>query len=209
MAAPMAGGPSTPELVVAAAQAGGLGFLAGGYKTAAELSRQIDAVRTETAGFGVNLFVPNPVPVDRAAYEAYRAALDDEAVRYGVDLPGSPREDDDAWRDKIDVLLECPPPVVSFTFGIPDRAALDALRRAGCTTVQTVTSVDEARRAEGAGVDALAVQGAVAGGHSGTMTPHRPVADRPLTDLVVEIDAAVGLPIIAVGGVHRPGAVVS
>jgi NAD(P)H-dependent flavin oxidoreductase YrpB (nitropropane dioxygenase family) len=32
-AAPMAGGPSTPALVAAVTEAGGFGFLAGGYKT--------------------------------------------------------------------------------------------------------------------------------------------------------------------------------
>ncbi|NNN37503.1 nitronate monooxygenase, partial [Streptomyces sp. S3(2020)] len=60
-AAPMAGGASTPALVVAAAHAGGLGFLAGGYKTRTGLAEQIAAVRSKTAVFGVNLFAPNPV----------------------------------------------------------------------------------------------------------------------------------------------------
>ena len=40
-AAPMAGGPSTPALVVAAAAAGGLGFLAGGYKDRDLLTAQL------------------------------------------------------------------------------------------------------------------------------------------------------------------------
>ncbi|WP_211273110.1 nitronate monooxygenase, partial [Streptomyces albus] len=44
LAAPMAGGPSTPALVTAAARAGGLGFLAGGYKSAQALAGQIHTV---------------------------------------------------------------------------------------------------------------------------------------------------------------------
>ena len=56
LAAPMAGGPSTPALVTAAARANGLGFLAGGYKPADALAEQIAAVRAEGVGFGVNLF---------------------------------------------------------------------------------------------------------------------------------------------------------
>jgi NAD(P)H-dependent flavin oxidoreductase YrpB (nitropropane dioxygenase family) len=71
IAAPMAGGPSTPALVIASADAGGLGFLAGGYQTAAALGEQIEEVRARTNRFGVNLFVPNPVPVDPDAYAAY------------------------------------------------------------------------------------------------------------------------------------------
>ncbi len=46
VAAPMAGGPSTPALVIAAAEAGALGFLAGGYKTAADMASEIARVRS-------------------------------------------------------------------------------------------------------------------------------------------------------------------
>ena len=42
--APMAGGPSTAELVIAASAAGALGFLAAGYKTAAAMRAEIDTV---------------------------------------------------------------------------------------------------------------------------------------------------------------------
>ena len=72
LAAPMAGGPSTPELVVAAARAGSLGFLGGGYKTPDALADQIAEVRLAGVPFGVNLFAPNPVPVDPGAYDTYR-----------------------------------------------------------------------------------------------------------------------------------------
>jgi nitronate monooxygenase len=202
IAAPLAGGPSTPEFVIAAARAGALGFLAGGYKTAAQLAEQIETVRTATSTFGVNLFAPNPVPVDTAAYDAYRAELHTDADRYGVDLPATPREDDDFWQDKIDLLVANPVPIVSFTFGIPSEAALAALRRAGSTLVQTVTSPDEARRAADAGVDALAVQASAAGGHSGTLTPDRIAPERSLRDLLREID--VDLPMIAAGGIGDP-----
>ena len=199
IAAPMAGGPTTPEFVIAAADAGALGFLAAGYKTAAQLAEQIETVRTATSTFGVNLFAPNPVPVGAAEYDAYRAELQDDAARHGVDLPARPRQDDDAWQAKIDLLIANPVPIVSFTFGIPSKAALGALRRAGSTLVQTVTSPEEARRAADAGVDALAVQASAAGGHLGTLTPEHIAPARPLLDLLREID--VGLPLIAAGGI--------
>jgi NAD(P)H-dependent flavin oxidoreductase YrpB (nitropropane dioxygenase family) len=199
IAAPLAGGPTTPEFVLAAARAGALGFLAAGYKTAAQFADELETVRTSTSTFGVNLFAPNPVPVDTAAYDAYRAELQSDADRYGVDLPATPREDDDCWQDKIDLLLANPVPIVSFTFGIPSDAALAALRRAGSTLVQTVTSPDEARQAAEAGVDALAVQASAAGGHWGTLTPDRVPPARSLRDLLREID--VDLPMIAAGGI--------
>jgi NAD(P)H-dependent flavin oxidoreductase YrpB (nitropropane dioxygenase family) len=207
LAAPMAGGPTTPALVAAAANAGGLGFLAGGYKAAALLGDQIDAVRQEARTFGVNLFAPNPIPVDEAAYGRYRDALRADAERYGADLPERPVEDDDQWRDKVDLLLDRVAPVVSFTFGIPDSASLAALRGAGSILVQTVTSVQEARIAAEAGVDALAVQASAAGGHSGTLTPDRVPPAVALEELLAQIANVVSLPLIAAGGLADPAAV--
>ena len=57
----MAGGPSTPQLAVAVCEAGGLGFVAAGYKRADAVRDEIRVVREATnAPFGVNLFVPGP-----------------------------------------------------------------------------------------------------------------------------------------------------
>ena len=119
----MSGGPTTTALVLAAAAAGSAGSLAGGYKTAEALAEQAAEVRASTGRYGVNLFSPNPEPVDRAAYAAYRELLLPLAAAYGVDLPTTPVEDDDAWRDKVDVLVSVAPPVVSFTFGLPEPTA--------------------------------------------------------------------------------------
>ncbi len=204
VAAPMAGGPTTPALVVAAARAGSIGFLAGGYRTPALLDEQIAAVRSATGTFGVNLFAPNPVRVEAAAYRRYRDAVRGDAARFGVAVPPEPVEDDDHWRDKVDVLLAHPVPIVSFTFGLPDAGVVSALHRAGSLLVQTVTSADEALRAVDTGVDALVVQGSAAGGHSGTLTPDRIPPGTPLRELLAEVDHAVGLPKIAAGGVVDP-----
>jgi len=201
LAAPMAGGPTVPALVLAAAEERAAGFLAGGYKTPEALATEVAEVRARTDRYGVNLFSPNPVPVDPGAYAAYRELLLPLADRYGVELPADPVEDDDFWRGKVDVLVEAAPPVVSFTFGLPDAAGAAALRAAGCALVQTVTSPDEARLAVEAGMDALAVQSAGAGGHSGTFTPQRPVARVPLPELVRAVRAVTDLPVVAAGGV--------
>ncbi len=40
--APLAGGSSTPELTAAVSDAGGLGFIAAGYKTVDEVRREIE-----------------------------------------------------------------------------------------------------------------------------------------------------------------------
>ncbi len=79
LAAPMAGGVGTPQLVLAAARAGSLGFLAAGYKSAADLAAQIAAVRSAGVPFGVNVFAPNPLPVEPASYRRYAEQLRPEA----------------------------------------------------------------------------------------------------------------------------------
>jgi len=203
LAAPMAGGPTTPALVLAAADAGSLGFLAAGYQGPAALAEQVAAVSARTSVYGVNLFAPHPVPVDPDAFVAYRDALRPLADSLGVDLPAQPVEDDDHWHAKVDLLVATAPAVVSFTFGLPTPASMGALRRAGCLLAQTVTTADEARQAVEAGLDALVVQAPSAGGHSGTFTPDRPLRDRPLPDLVAEVRAATSLPLVAAGGVAR------
>src|SRR6187200_3454553 len=86
--APLAGGPSTPALAAAVSEAGGLGFLGAGYKTAEALADDLRATLALTgAPFGVNLFAP-PAPVaDPGAVERYAARLAaSEGERDGVSV---------------------------------------------------------------------------------------------------------------------------
>src|ERR1700728_3250612 len=132
IAAPMAGGASTVALVTAAAEAGALGFLAGGYKTPGDLRADIEAVRAATtAAFGVNLFVPAQPNRDAAAALArYVEDLRPLAAELGVEV-GKPTWDDDAWDDKLELVGELRPNVVSFTFGCPSRDTIAGLRAGG------------------------------------------------------------------------------
>ncbi len=203
--APMAGGASTPALAAEVSEAGGLGFLAAGYKTAEAMSEEIQRLRALTSRpFGVNLFVPQTAPVDRVAVDVYRERLTREAEWYAVELGEPFGPADDAFDAKVSALLTDPVPVVGFTFGCPDRVVLDAFRRAGTYSVVTVTSVDEAGAAREAGADAVCAQGLEAGGHQGS---HRdvPGAGAGVLTLVAEVREAVGLPVIAAGGIMRGG----
>jgi nitronate monooxygenase len=166
--APLGGGASTPELAAAVCAAGGLGFLAAGYKPAEAVREDIAALRARTGRpFGVNLFAPpQPVP-DPGAVEAYAARLGAGA--------GAPRHDDDGWDDKLALVVELRVPVVSFTFGCPTRSEVRRLHDAGVAVWPTVTTPDEAVTARGAGADALIVQGAEAGGHRATFDDMAPV----------------------------------
>ncbi|AQA04610.1 2-nitropropane dioxygenase [Mycobacterium sp. MS1601] len=207
IAAPMAGGATTPAMVIAAAGAGSVGFVPAGYKSAEALQSDIATVRQASVPFGVNVFAPNPIPISLADYQAYAAQVQKEADRFGLTLPVEPKDDDDAWAAKIDLLVADPVPAVSFTFGLPGRDVIAKLQKQGTVVIQTVTNAEEARLAAAAGVDWLAVQASVAGGHSGTLTPSQPIADVPIVDLITQITHAVNLPVIAAGGLVTSDAV--
>lgn len=203
IAAPMAGGASTPALVVAVSDAGGLGFLAAGYKTPDALAAQIREVRQATQRpFGVNLFLPQPPDFDKDAIGAYRALMQPIALKYGVDLPLVPRIDDDWYDDKVDLVIDLGVPVVSFTFGLPSPAVVARLRAAGTYVVATVTTVAEAEAATALGVDAVCVQGPDAGGHRATFSIDAEPESIALVDLVEAVHRITDCPIIAAGGIH-------
>lgn len=199
--APLAGGPSTPELAAAVSNAGGLGFLAAGYLSADVLAERIEAVRGLTGEpFGVNVFVPGSPSSD---VSGYAASLADEAGRMGIAL-GEARFDDDDWSAKLDLLRRRPVPVVSFTFGCPPASAVASLHDAGSEVWTTVTSVADAIAAADAGADVLVAQGSEAGGHRGGF------ADEPgvgLLSLLQLLRARLDRPLVATGGLATGAAV--
>ncbi|GAB3241722.1 nitronate monooxygenase [Mycolicibacterium hippocampi] len=203
--APMAGGPSTPELAGAGADAGGLGFVPAGYLAAEVFAERLEgAGRLTTGPVGANLFVPQPSAATPAAIGAYADSLAAEAQRYGVSL-GEPRFDDDSWAAKIEVLLQLRPAVVSFTFGLPSAEERRRLTDAGIGTIGTVTTMTEARFAAECGVDAVVAQGPSAGGHRGTFDATAAPPDETLDVLVARIVADLDIPVIAAGGLMGAG----
>jgi nitronate monooxygenase len=198
--APMGGGASTPALAAAVAEAGGLGFLAAGYKPVEAVRADVEALRARTdRPFGINLFAP-PVPAaDDVA--PFAAELEGEAARYGVPV-GEPRHDDDGWDAKLALVHELEVPVVTFAFGCPPADVLADLPEAWVT----VTTPGEARAAAAAGAHALVVQGVEAGGHRGTFDDAAP-GDVGLLALLQLVRATVDLPLVATGGIATGRAV--
>lgn len=223
VAAPMAGGPSSPQLVRAVSAAGGFAFLAAGYLRADALREQILAVRSAVPAFGVNLFVPSTPPLDPdavlAELSAYAAEIADDARKVAVELPAVETlqlADDDDWEAKLRVLEELPVAVVSFTFGLPAAADVARLQATGARVLATVTTLAEAQDAVALGVDGLVVQGPAAGGHSATFDPARSVPNSAsVADTVALVRAVVEwcdlqglrLVVLGAGGVDGPAAV--
>ena len=185
--APLGGGPSTPALAAAVSEAGGLGFLAAGYKTAAAVQAELDELKALTSKrVAINLFYPIREPVDERAIEAYAERMRREGERYGV-APGDPVWTDDDWVAKLELAADNHVDVVSFTFGCPPDEIVEWLQSAGCRVWCTVTSVAEAEQATSRDVDALVVQGAEAGGHRGSFDDHDD-QPQPLIELLDRSD---------------------
>ncbi len=200
--APLAGGASTPALAAAVSEAGGLGFLAAGYKRAATVEADLGRLRElTTRPFGLNVFAPPAAAADVDAVRSYAGTLRDEGEL------GEPRHDDDDWEAKLALVEDQGPPVVSFTFGCPDPAVVERLRAAGSEIWVTVTSPGEARLAYAAGADALVVQGAEAGGHRAFFVDDDTASDLGVLAALQLVGDAVPLPLIATGGLVTGGAV--
>jgi nitronate monooxygenase len=199
--APLSGGPSTPELTAAVIEAGGFGFLAGGYKRISDVRSEIARVRERSAEpFGLNVFVPPMGSVDSGALARYIASLQPEAARYGVSL-GSPRRDADEFDDKLALAIAERLPVVSFTFGCPDPEVIARLHEHDISAWVTVTEPAEALAAAEAGADALVLQGVEAGGHRGTFSDRDGVGELTTLALLRLCAPLVSLPLIAAGGI--------
>jgi nitronate monooxygenase len=197
----MAGGPTTPALVVAAAEAGSLGFVPAGYRTAQQLADDLAEIRAATDELGVNVFVPESAPLDREAVMRYGDAIRAEVEGLGAELGPLVLEDDDDWAATIDLLVHAPVPWVSFTFGLPDPDVVRRLRAAGSRVLLTVTDPDEARAAAELPADGLVVQSSEAGGHRGTFEQRRTPGADSLADLVGAVRAVTDLPLVGAGGV--------
>lgn len=200
--APMAGGPTTPELVAAVSGAGGLGSLAAGMLSPDAIRQGVAEVRRRTKKpFAINLFIlekPHP-----AASDVANALKLLEPFRKELGLaPGTPLEkyceDPDA---QFEAALEAAPAVVSFTFGIlpPDQIA--KFKNRGLLVVGAATTVAEAKAWDKAGADAVCAQGSEAGAHRGTFLGDSTLALVGTMALVPQIVDAVRLPVIAAGGI--------
>jgi nitronate monooxygenase len=205
--APLAGGASTPQLAAAVNSAGGLGFLAAGYKTPDAVREDIATLRSlSDAPFGVNVFAPPAPAPEPTVIEEFARELRAEAERYGARL-GDPRHDDDDFAAKLELACHEGIAVVSFTFGCPQPSMVRRLHAAGCEVWVTVTNLDEALEAVSVGADALVVQGLEAGGHRAYFNDDHDAEDLGLLAALRLIAHRVDLPLVAAGGIADGAAV--
>ena len=197
----MAGGATTPRLVAAVSEAGGLGTLGAAYMAPEAIHEAIREVRALTDGpFAVNLFVPEPF--DASLYDPgeVNAPLAVYREELGIEAPEG-LSYVQPFEDQLAVVLEERVPVFSFTFGVPEEEHLSALKEAGTVLIGTATTVREALALEEGGVDAVVGQGSEAGGHRGTFIGGFEEALVGTIALVPQLADSVSVPVVASGGI--------
>jgi len=203
--APMAGGPTTSELVAAVSNAGGLGMIGAGYLSPDQLRNQICEIRRLTdMPFGVNLFVPTSYTADARKLHTANALL--QPIREELQIEEEPtlptfEQDIKTYEELLKIIIEEKISICSFTFGIPSAQIVSKLKELSIFLIGTATTVMEALMIENAGMDAVVVQGAEAGGHRGTFYGKDSESLIGLMSLIPQAADVISLPLIAAGGI--------
>jgi nitronate monooxygenase len=198
--APMAGA-CPPSLSIAMMNAGSLGACGAVLMQPNEIAARADEVRAKGNGpFQLDLWVPDPLPRrDRAHEDQVHAFLERFGPAVAANAGDATPPD---FVAQCEVLLAARPPIVSSVMGLYPPEFVAKLKSAGIAWFANVSTVAQARAAEDAGADVVAVQGMEAGGHRGCFDAAQ--AERQLVGLFALIPAvvdAVKVPVVATGGI--------
>ncbi len=202
--APMAGGPSSRELVAACSAAGALGSFGHAYTQPEDMKQQAAFVRARTdRPFHINLFVsPLPAPVDAVHQSAALAAL---APWYAEMRLAAPEAARPPYAPELEAQLaaveEIAPRVFTSHLGSLPAERVEALKGRGILVGGSATCVEEARELESLGYDFVIAQGGEAGGHRGTWRRDPAEALTGSLALTRLVARAVRLPVVTAGGI--------
>jgi NAD(P)H-dependent flavin oxidoreductase YrpB (nitropropane dioxygenase family) len=152
----------------------GMGFVAGARLAAA----------TSSAG-GLGIIGSATMPMD-ALRAAVAEVKDSTAAPFGINL----RADAPDAAERIELIITEGVRVASFALA-PRREQIARLKDAGVTVIPSVGARRHAEKVAGWGADAVIVQGAEGGGHTGPI---------PTSLLIPQVVSAVDIPVVAAGG---------
>src|SRR3989338_1367910 len=199
--APMAGGITTPELVSAVSNAGGLGSLGAGYMSAAEIKSAIHAIRELTnKPFAVNLFIPETHHAAENQIIKSCHNIEESCTELQLKIIPAKKPYAPSFEKQMNVLIEEKIPIFSFTFGLLDSAWINKLKKNNTILIGTATNLAEAIALEKNGVDMIVAQGSEAGGHRSTFLGEAEDSLIHLSALISQIKNKINIPIIAAGG---------
>lgn len=200
--APMAGGATTPELVAAVSNAGGLGSLGAGYMTAHELRSSIKKIKLLcNKPFSVNLFIPEKHEASEAQIEKAKRAIEISCPELNFNVPPIKPPFVPSFEEQMNVLLEEKISVFSFTFGILSDNWIEKFKENNTLLIGTATTLEEAQCLEETNVDAIVAQSREAGGHRGTFLGRAEEALISLSPFIQLLVVNTNVPIIAAGGI--------
>ncbi|MGC2199673.1 MAG: nitronate monooxygenase, partial [Stellaceae bacterium] len=200
--APMSG-IAPPMLAAAVSNAGGLGSIGSAGYPLAVVREQVATLRQATnRPFNVNFFAHTQPRTDPELTARVQAALAPYFSEFGLGPVPEPKELFPTFNEeRLELVLELRPNVVSFHFGLPESSAVRRIKDAGCVIFSSATTVAEAHSLEASGADVIIAQGYEAGGHRGSFSASPGAGMVGTMALVPQIVDAVRVPVIAAGGI--------
>lgn len=200
--APMAGGATTPELVAAVSNSGGLGSLGAGYMVADDIRKAIAKIRSLTnKPFAVNLFIPEKHHATLNQINEMCQLLENCCNELNIKIDPITSPYALSFEEQMSVVIEEKIPIFSFTFGIPGDSWISKLKSNKTVLIGTATNLDEAVLIEKSGIDFVVAQGSEAGGHRGTFVGEAEDSLISVLSLVPQLIDCVKIPVIAAGGI--------
>ncbi|WP_459500978.1 NAD(P)H-dependent flavin oxidoreductase [Bacillus sp. C1] len=199
----MAGAITTPELVAAVSNSGGLGTLGAGYMSPEQIRQSIYKIRELTdKSFAVNLLLTKEIQIEEEKVQAARNVLEPVRKELGIEENHEPLQLPKGYKKQLQVLMEEKVPVVSFAFHTLEQEEIALLKKENTKIIGTATNVAEAKVLAELGVDVIVGQGSEAGGHRGTFIGKEQDSMIGIFALIPQIVAAVPhIPIVAAGGI--------
>ncbi|CAN7399104.1 NAD(P)H-dependent flavin oxidoreductase [Rossellomorea sp. LjRoot5] len=198
----MAGGVTTPALVASVSNSGGLGTIGAGYMSVTDLNESIKQVKKQTnLPFGVNCFIPEAPEYSEEQLNHMQKLLKPFKEELNLFNEGQFALKQIDLERQIETIIKERVPVCSFTFGIPPKEIMKELKKEGIKVIGTATTVEEALINQESGVDLIVAQGSEAGGHRGTFIGTYDESMIGTFSLIPQVVDAVGVPVIAAGGV--------
>lgn len=202
--APMAGS-NDSELVIAVANAGGLGSLPCATLSIDQIRSEVAKIRAGTnKPFNLNFFAHQEPVRDAKKENEWKEQFQNYYKEFGIDAKAAIKEAPlrKAFNEELCALVEeLNPPIVSFHFGLPADHLVKRVKATGALVLSSATTVAEARWLEAHGGDAVIAQGFEAGGHRGIFLDKNLDTQVGTMALVPQMVDAIKIPVIASGGI--------
>jgi len=200
--APMAGGITTPQLVAAVANHGGVGSFGFAYSPPEKIHADLLTAQSLTSGpINANFFVFSPVclPSEQMQTKAMHAlrSLSVDGVQ-SLTIPSEPFYP--SLMDQLEPIWKARPAILSFHFGLPPEGVIETAHALGIVVGISATSLAEALAIESASADFIVAQGIEAGGHRGQFDVQSKDEALSTFELTAQLAKHCRIPIIAAGG---------